>query len=49
MTEAQMKYARQLRIPVDQLDPKTRAGVLGDLISVKVASRRLDKALGRMS
>jgi superfamily II DNA or RNA helicase len=49
MTEAQMKYARQLRIPVDQLDPKTRAGTLGDLISIKVASRRLDKALGRMS
>jgi hypothetical protein len=47
MTAPQMNYARQLRIPVDSLDPKTRAGTLGDLISIKLASRRLDKALAR--
>jgi hypothetical protein len=47
MTAPQMNYARQLRIPVDTLDPKTRAGTLGDLISIKLASRRLDKALAR--
>ena len=42
MTERQVNYARGLGIKVDALSEKTRAGQLGDLISIALASRRID-------
>jgi superfamily II DNA or RNA helicase len=43
---AQRNYAKALGIKVDTLPDKIRAGQLGDLISIALASKRIDRLIG---
>ena len=46
-SDKQWSYARGLGIKVDDLPRSTRGGAMGDLISVKLATRRIDARVAR--
>lgn len=46
-TQAQVDFARRLGMRTDQIPETMRAGQLGDLISIELASRRIDRLVER--
>lgn len=46
-TQAQVDFARRLGMRTDQIPESMRAGQLGDLISIELASRRIDRLVER--